>query len=87
MKNQNVLDIQDKIKEIIISVADFKMDKDMIEDGKDGIKKLGLNSLSLIRMLVDIENEFDVEIDMQEMGNESIFSIEDLAEYIVKLKN
>lgn len=82
MESRSLLEIQDKIKDIIISVADFEVTKEMIEDGKDGIKKLGLNSLGLIRMIVEIEVALGVEIDLEDTDPEVLSSITELAVFV-----
>ena len=72
--------IEDKIKEIIISVADFPLDKASISEEDDGIRNLGLNSLTIIRMMVEIERYFDISIDIED---ESVMhSLNKLSQYI-----
>lgn len=77
--------IQDKIKNIIVSIADAKIDKTMIESGENGISRLGLNSLNMIKILVEIEKEFDVEIDYEEINPQVWSSLKQLSDYISNL--
>jgi len=87
MNNVGVETIKEKLKDILVSVVDFELSKSEIQDGEDSIRKLGLNSLALIRMLVEIEKEFDVEIDLEESDPAILSSIDNLSSHILSLKN
>lgn len=87
MQEKDLLEIEAKLRDIIVSVADFEIDKDTIEEGKDGIKKLGLNSLAVIRMMVEIEKEFDIEMNVDDENSDILYSICDLAKYIFSQKS
>jgi acyl carrier protein len=82
MSEKTLAEIQDKLKEIIVSVVDFELDKNTIDSGENGIHNLGLNSLAMIKMLVEVEKEFDVELDLEEADPEVWSSISNLAAYI-----
>lgn len=86
MNNRTLHLIQDKIKDIIISVAETEIDKSMIESGDNDIQRLDLNSLNMIKMLVEIEKEFDIEIDFEETSPEIWSSLDSLSNYILSLK-
>jgi acyl carrier protein len=86
MNSQTQVDIQEKIKEIIISVADVEIDKETIAAGKNSLNDIGLNSLNTIKMMVEIEKEFDIEIDFDEITPEVWSSLEHLSDYILNLK-
>lgn len=73
------------IKNIIISVSDIPLTVEQIEIGKGGIMGLGLNSLSLVRMMAEIEKQFD--IDLEDAGSNILNSIEDLADYILNISH
>jgi acyl carrier protein len=73
------------IKNIIISVSDIPLTVEQIEIGKGGIMDLGLNSLSLVRMMAEIEKQFD--IDLEDAGSNILNSIEDLADYILNISH
>ncbi len=61
----------DKIREIICEFVD--MDPKSITLETNIRKDLGLNSLELVNLAVDIEEEFDVEIpDKEAMGLETV---------------
>jgi acyl carrier protein len=78
--------IQDRIKDIIVSSVDIKINKDDIAAGENGLNHLGLNSLNMIKMLVEIEKEFDIEIDFDEINPETWYSLDNLSNYILSLK-
>jgi acyl carrier protein len=82
-KRQDV--IQEKIKNIIVSIADGKIDITMIESSENGISRLGLNSLNMIKILVEIEKEFDIEIDYEEINPHVWSSLDHLSDYISNL--
>ena len=61
----------EKIREIICEFVDIKPEEITLETNIR--KDLGLNSLELVNLAVDIEEEFDVEIpDKEAMGLETV---------------
>ena len=85
MNNINQVNIQEKIKEIIVSIAETDIDKDVII-GENGLRNAGLNSLNMIKILVEIEKEFDIEIDFDEMTPATWYSLDNLSDYVSSLK-
>jgi len=86
MEEKSLSEIKMELKEIIVSIADFEIDTKNIDNGKDGIKKLGLNSLAVIKMMVEIERKFDIEMDVDEDNADILYSIDELAQYISSQK-
>ena len=87
MENRHSLDdIENEIKDIIISIADFELDRSMISTGANGIRKLGLNSLSLLRLLAKLEQHFDIKTEPDETDSEVLASVENMAGYIRRKK-
>jgi len=78
-------DIKDRIKDIIVKSVDTSVNKDDIAVGENGLNRLGLNSLNIIKMLVEIEKEFDIEIDFDEINPETWNSLDNLSDYILSL--
>ncbi|MEK3875928.1 acyl carrier protein [Paenibacillus sp. FSL M7-0420] len=76
-------EVEAKVKEIVASIADFELEATAIDSGKDGLKKLGLNSLALIRIMVEIEKEYEIEMNIDEENDYIMNSVCDLAEYIL----
>ncbi len=87
MEEKSLSEIKMQLKEIIVSIADFEIDTKNIDNGKDGIKKLGLNSLAVIKMMVEIERKFDIEMDVDEDNADILYSIDELAQYIILAKS
>jgi acyl carrier protein len=76
--------VKEKLKELIVAVADFPLTTEEISDEENGIRKLGLNSLSLIKMVAKVEKEFSIETDYEETSPDLLASVNKLADYIVK---
>ncbi len=77
-------EIKTKIKNIIISISESEINFEDIDEGENGIAKIGLNSLGLIRLSVEIEKEFNIEMDMDDEEIEIFLSVSKLANYIQK---
>lgn len=75
-----------KIKEIIISSLDLKIQPEEIV-GEDLINEVGINSIDALEIFVWIENEFDIEIEDEDLSDQLLASVDGLAEYVIKRKN
>jgi acyl carrier protein len=85
MNNSDQVNVQEKIKEIIFSVAEEDIDKNVIVE-ENGLRNVGLNSLNMIKILVEIEKEFDIEIDFDEITPATWYSLDNLSHYVSSLK-
>lgn len=74
-----------KVKEIIISSLDLKIQPEEIV-GEDLINEVGINSIDALEIFVWIENEFDIEIEDEDISDQLIASVDGLADYIKKRK-
>ncbi|MBD5534791.1 MAG: acyl carrier protein [Lachnospiraceae bacterium] len=74
-----------KVKEIIISSLDLKIQPEEIV-GEDLINEVGINSIDALEIFVWIENEFDIEIEDEDLSDQLIASVDGLADYIIKRK-
>lgn len=74
-----------KVKEIIISSLDLKIQPEEIL-GEDLINEVGINSIDALEIFVWIENEFDIEIEDEDLSDQLIASVDGLADYIIKRK-
>lgn len=73
--------IKERIKNLFISVLDLEIkSSELSSDGL--ITKYGLNSVDALELLMNIENEFDVEIDEEDLTSELVDSIDHLVEYV-----
>ncbi|MCF7926938.1 MAG: acyl carrier protein [Candidatus Izimaplasma sp.] len=70
----------DKVKTII--TEELGIDEDKIELNSDLSEDLGADSLDAIELIMEIEAEFDVEIDDNEAQN--IKTVKDIVDYLEK---
>ena len=70
----------DKIKEIIANQLDIDVNE--IQNNSNLIEDLKADSLDVVELIMDLEQEFDVEIPNEELEN--IKTVEDIAKYIEK---
>jgi acyl carrier protein len=81
MNNSDQVNVQEKIKEIIFSIAEADIDKNVIVE-ENGLRNVGLNSLNMIKILVEIERVFDIEIDFDEITPATWYSLDNLSNYV-----
>ncbi|MFB9278148.1 acyl carrier protein [Cohnella cellulosilytica] len=61
------MDADDLLKELIVRNAAMPCRKDDIADGTDLVNDLALDSMSIVNLFADLEEAFDIEIDVREM--------------------
>lgn len=71
----------EKIKTKLLEYVD--VDEATITPETEFLKDLKMNSYDIVSMIGEFEDEFDIEIDTEELVN--IRTIDDLAKYITKL--
>lgn len=76
---QKVLDILVEVKEHAISADQFTVESKIIED-------IGLDSLEMINFILQVEDEFDVEINFEEFDYSNLDNIKTFAAFIEKLR-
>ncbi|PEL51499.1 hypothetical protein CN638_13395 [Bacillus toyonensis] len=76
--------IKERIVKTLIEASEGALDKETIMEVKDDISALSLNSLTIIRWLVSMEEEFNIELDMEKvlLENKLIWSFEKITKYI-----
>jgi len=75
------MDVKSKIIRIIVENSE----NDMIEEylqANDDLSKIGFNSISFIKTVVDIENEFDIEFEDEALDYSLFLSLENLCKYV-----
>lgn len=73
------MEIVDRVKQIVENVACRKLtDQDLDAVWSD----LELDSLSLVELLRDIEDEFDLELDYEIFTKENVTTVNSLSEYL-----
>lgn len=75
--------IKDKLKDIIINKFNLKSDEEIIETTKF-VEDLGADSLDLVELVMQLEEDFDVEIPDEEFENIATFG--ELVDLIVAKK-
>lgn len=76
-------DIILKLKEIIIKSMNLTQEP---SDLGDEISNLGLNSVDVLEILVWVENDFDIQIDDEDLNASLLRSFEHLADYVISKK-
>ncbi|WP_297418081.1 acyl carrier protein [Clostridium sp.] len=83
-KNYSEDEIYKKIEEIVKKYSNaFIYEKDI--KMTDDFESLGLNSLQYLKIVVEIESEFDIELDDENLDNKIFKNIENLSNYVKKL--
>lgn len=80
-------EMKDQLKIIISKVKEDPNLIHTITDESDLIKEVGLTSLNLMRVMLEIEDEFDMEIDLKKIKSIKIFSsLNNLCEFLQSMK-
>lgn len=73
-----------EIKDVIIQNIELELPLDQINYDTD-LLEIGLTSISFIRLLVLLEDKFDIEVDDSELDYENFSNINNLANMIQKM--
>jgi len=73
-----------KIKASIVEATDGNLTIEDVERVGDNIHQLGLDSLAQIKIIVLLEEEYDIEIDVEKISQEVLNSISSLCQFIEK---
>lgn len=76
-------DIEVKVKENIKKVLNLEINVDELEC-ENLIENFGINSVDALEILIHIENEFDIEIDEEDLNVELLDSVSSLVGYVEK---
>lgn len=80
-------EMKDQLKKIISKVKEDPNLVNTITDDSDLLKEVGLTSLNLMRVMLEIEDEFDIEIDLKKIKSIKIFSsLNNLCEFLESMK-
>lgn len=78
-------EVEDKVKKVIIEHLKLEKTVEELDSNKDFLlESLGLNSIDALELLLKIEQEFDIEIDDEDLNAELVRSISSLSEYVFK---
>ena len=75
------MDIFEKVKEVLVDQLD--VDEELVTSEASVTDDLGADSLDLVDLVMELENEFDVEIPNEDI--QSIKTVGDIVAYIEKL--
>lgn len=75
------MDIFEKVKEVLVEQLD--VDEELVTSEASVTDDLGADSLDLVDLVMELENEFDVEIPDEDIQN--IKTVGDIVSYIEKL--
>ncbi len=82
-----ITEMKDQIKRIISIVKEDPTLVDTITDESDLVEDVGLTSLNLMRLMLEIEEEFDTEIDLRKIKNIDVFrTLENICEFVKGMK-
>ncbi|MER3376357.1 MAG: acyl carrier protein [Allomuricauda sp.] len=83
MENNNVENVKNKLKNIIVNDLEVPVDLNEIKDNvslyDDG---LGLDSITIVNFIVLIEKKFKIDFDSIEISGEVFGCLDNLAEFI-----
>lgn len=77
--------MNEKIIEILVNVLDLEGDSQMIGEDDD-LTEIGLNSLNAIEIVVNLESEFDIQVDDDDLLIDNLASVKLLRELIERYK-
>lgn len=76
--------MKERLIKLIKSIFDFEVDENDISKVHDLVEDLGLDSLQLVELVVCIEDEFNINIEDDDLDIEKISSIDNLCKLIEK---
>ena len=81
-------DLKEEIKQAIVRSLRLPIAPESIEDGVSLFGEgLGLDSIDVLELVLEIERTFGVSITDEETGNKVLRSVDSIAEYITATRN
>lgn len=74
--------MSDQISAAIARVTREEVDMDNVRNSKNLISELGLNSIARMKLVLELERAFEVEIDLDKMDITVFNSVDALEDYI-----
>ena len=72
------------IKNVIINSLSNVLEREIMYEDTCRLEDLGLNSLNYIKLLVNLEIEFDIEFGDDELNNRNVIYFIDLVDLVTK---
>lgn len=76
-----MVDIEQKIKNIIHQVTELDIPVDEIES-ENIVERYGINSVDALEILINVENEFDITVEDEELNQDLIKSVSHLSDFV-----
>lgn len=74
--------IEDRLKRMIVSRLFLKIAPEDIEEDKSLIDEYGVDSVSLLELVVGVEEEFGVQVDDDDFDVENFSTVSSLAQFV-----
>ncbi len=76
--------IESQIKAMIVSLLELDKDPESINSDDNLIDTIGLNSVDALELLLMVEEEFEIEIDDDDLNESLVSSVGSMAGYIAE---
>jgi len=83
MVQKELATVQDKVASIIKGHLDLDISAEALKQIENFLEEFDLNSVDALELLLKIENEFDIEIDDEDLNAELLKSVKTLSNYII----
>lgn len=77
------MEIKEKLKKIIVDIAPIVVEISEINDNTVLTKDLGFDSVQIISLIVEIESQFDIEIEDEDLDIEKLTVLKTLTDMVV----
>lgn len=77
------MEIKEKLKKIIVDIAPTVVEISEINDNTVLTKDLGFDSVQIISLIVEIESQFDIEIEDEDLDIEKLTVLKTLTDMVV----
>lgn len=79
---ENVKKVEAQIKAMIVSLLELDKDPESIGSNDNLIDTIGLNSVDALELLLMVEEEFEIQIDDEDLNESLVSSVASMAGYI-----
>ena len=75
--------IKEKIEKILSDTMKIKVNEPTYDEN-DLINSIGINSIDALEIFINVENEFDIQIEDEDLSAQLIASIDNIIDYVSK---
>lgn len=79
------MDTREKIVEILVTLTENEELRERLKESP-ALTNIGVNSLIFVKLVVELEDEFDITFDDEKLDYEGFANLDDLRRYIDSLK-